>query len=1167
MPAPPPGLSWQPLTLKFEGTLETKQDARISTPPDFDLLRDAHFEEIGALQTRPPFGTVMGGGAIFGGGSLVNCRKLAKVNGELCLFTDTGLYSWNAQQVAWVLRGTHLAVSVDETPRLVTSGDQIDGDRAELSGTIVVAWTEGGQVYAGAVDKTTGSVLVSPTAVSTAIGRPRLVALATKILLFVEASSTLLTVRAIDPASPSGGIGGAGTTILATNYNLYYDVVRAGTQDLVVGACRRQTTTSYTVFTVTPALSVVTATPTRTCDGPIAVSAIPDGTKTQIVRANGNSVQGDLITTSTLADVFTGQAIGSSVSGTGISQVTAAHQSVQQGGQFRCYVFWSDNESSAPEVSFGASTNWIDTGSSHGTAGPFVAFGGIASRAFDYNGRVFVWLAFGQASGSAGAGNLAVRATGQLQNAYFLHRDDGFLTAKATHSVGGGLAPSTGRLPAVAPTGAGTFAWAAARRRIIPLGVSSSTTGSIGSINTGYAARELVDVAIAFDSNGARRSTQLGATLYIAAGEILQYDGRQIVEVGFHVYPWSIFSDAAVGVGAVANGTYGYKATYRWDNAQSELDRSTVAVVSNATVTGGPLLIELLTRPNPYTHKTSPLAAIEWWRTAVNPGADAPYYLVSSLDPNATNPNGYITCLAPSDFSANPKLNDGESDATATGNQTNPENGGDLENLAPPAAKVIVPTETRLLLAGVAGDPDAWLYSRERGDGEIASFHDSLRVEVPPVGGAITALWADDQFVYVARQTAIYAYAGPGIGNDGTGQNFTLVRTISRDVGVVSQEAHTPTPVGRLIKTSKGWYVLDGGGGLRYVGGEVSDFDGDTVLAVHTITSKHQVRILTDQRLLVWDYRGLVATTSPGPGRWGEWTIAGGLDAILYNDVYTILTAAGPIQESASFSGLTYGLDVALAYIKPADLMGAVAVRRVMPLGEYRSAHLLRLRMYYNFDDSTVVDDVVWNPSPTVVGGPLQFAHGPKRRKCESFKVRLTACAAGLQATLATASGLSHAVSTSGTNWAATFAAKTGSMLVVGELGNKVTMSIAFTSGSPNVVDVRDHFSYDANTGLWSPDLNNVGVHITCAAGSLTVAALETAIAAATALIQVSAADATPSKTIDAVGMNGLAATGSFTGGTFTAPTGEALKLTGLGLEVGITSQGLFKRLPAAQKA
>jgi len=43
--------------------------------------------------------------------------------------------------------------------------------------------------------------------------------------------------------------------------------------------------------------------------------------------------------------------------------------------------------------------------------------------------------------------------------------------------------------------------------------------------------------------------------------------------------------------------------------------------------------------------------------------------------------------------------------------------------------------------------------------------------------------------------------------------------------------------------------------------------------------------------------------------------------------------------------------------------------------------------------------------------------------------------------------------------------------------------------------------------------------------------------------------------------------TGSFTGGTFTAPTGEALKLTGLGLEVGISSQGLYKRLPAAQKA
>lgn len=1144
---PPNGLNWQPLTLKFDGSLETKSDVRLGAPPDFDLLHDAHFEEAGALQTRLPFGAVMGSGAIFGGGTLASCRKLATVNGELCLFTDTGLYSWNAQLSQWVLRGTHLAVSVDETPRFTTTGDQIDGDRAELSGTVVFAWTEGTQVYAAALDKTTGSVLVSPTAVSTAIGRPRLVALATKIMLFVEASTTLLTVRAIDPAAPGTAISGAGTTVLATNYNLYYDVVRAGTQDLVVGACRRQTTTSYTVFTVTPALSVTTATPGRICDGPIAVATIADGTKTQVIRGNGTDVQGDLITTATLADVFTAQAVGT-VAGTPINQITAEFSSTT------CTAFWSFQEvSDASNTFFGVRTNTVTTANVVGSASTLVLRLGVASRAFSHGGSIYVWLAFGEDSTTFGSGSpLGIRA--QLQNTYFLYRADGVVVAKATWQIAGGYAPSIGHLPGITAIDSNGYAWAGAWRRRIDLGDNGD--------HTGLEARSIRDLTFSFDANEARRAQTLGRTLYVTGGILSQYDGATVVEVGFNVYPWA-FAASDAGIGGNPDGTYSYKSTLRWMNAQGEIERSTTATGEQVTVVTNEVNVAVV--PLYVTMKRTSVPNIEVWRTEANAGDDAPYFLITGQDPNVVSGTNFylknsITLVGTYG------LVDNFSDLTLETKESNPENGTILEFMAPPGAKIVVPTETRLLLAGIAGDPDAWWYSRERGDGEIASFHDELRVEVPPVGGTITALWADDQFVYVGRQTALYAFAGPGKANDDSGQNYTLVRTLSRDVGVVSQEAHAQTPVGRLIKSSKGWYLLDGGGQLRYVGGAVASFDTDTVVAVHTVTAKHQVRILSTSRLLIWDYRGLVAAPDAGPGRWAEWTITDGLDAVMWNGTYVYLTSTGPKQESASYTGLTYGLDATLSWIKPADLFGAVAVRKIQPLGEYRSAFLLRMRIAYNYDE-TVIDDVVWNPSPTTVGGPLQMSHGPKRRQCQAIKVRLTAVAAGAQASLATASGLSHVVSTSGANWTATFAALTGNYQVIGELGNQVSMSISFESGTPNVVDVRDHFAYDQATGLWSPDLYNVGVRVVCSAGSLTVAALEAAIAAATGLVQISVADATPAKTLDAAAMAGLTVTGTLTGGTFTAPTGEALKLTGLGLEVGIASQGLSKRLPKAQKA
>lgn len=1159
-----PGLNWQPLTLRFDGSLETKEDARIGAPPDLDLLRDAHFEEVGGVQTRPPFGSVMGSGAIYGGGSLSNCRKLARVNGELCLFTDTGLYSWNEQQSAWVLRGTHLAVTVAETPRFATAGDQIDGDRAELNGTVIYAWSEGGVVSVAAMDKSTGSVLLAALSMGAGSTRPRLVALATKIMLFLVTGGALIAI-ALDPASPSTALfSGPQVTILdAFAFNLYFDVVRAGTQDLVIGACRRQDDTiNHEVFTVTPALVVTQLTKARACDGPIAVATIPDGTKTQVVRGNGTNVQGDLLTTSSLADVFTGQALGTAT--VSLNQVTAVFTSTTS-----CHVFWSRAES---ETGVDGSTvhNTVSTSNSVGSAATLVRHLGIASRAFTAQSRAFVWLVFSRQNESTGTqvGVTAENSRAALQNAYYLYRDDGLVVARALSAIAGGHAPTTGRLPAVTATsGSGLdFAWCATGRRRIELGG--------GEGHTGYAARDNVEVSCSFDSNASRRTAVHGRTLYIADSIPLQYDGTGLYETGFLIYPYQFSLAIDDGGGdLVPNGTYTYKSTWRFINAQREGERSTTAFAVTTVISGaagGAAKVSIQIAPLTVTRKsdTRVSPAAEIWRTK---DAGEPFFLASGIDPavlaGGVNFNGYIPNKVdvnqlPGDLVL---FTDNFTDAVLGDKELNPENDTLLEALAPPGARIIVPTDTRLLLAGVPGDPDSWWYSRERAEGEIASFHDSLRVDVPPIGGDITALWADDQFVYVARETAIYAFSGPGFNNSGEGQNYTLVRTISRDVGVVSQEAHAPTPVGRLFKSAKGWYILDGGGGLRYVGGAVADFDTDTVVAVHTITAKHQVRVLTTSRLLIWDYRGLITATSPGPGRWAEWTVTGGLDACLYNGVYTILTAAGPKQESSSYTGLTYGLDAALTWIKPADLMGAVAVRSIQPLGEYRSAFLLRMRIAYNYDE-TVIDDVIWNPSPTTVGGPLQMIHGPKRRQCEAIKVRLTAVAAGAQASLATASGLSHVVATSGSNWAATFAAKTGNYTVIGELGNGVTMSISFESGTGNTIDVRDHFAYDQATGLWSPDLNNVGVRVVCAAASLTVAALEAAIAAATNLVQVSAADGTPSKTIDGAAMAGLTVAGAFTGGTFTSPTGEALKLSGLALEVGIV-RPTYRRLSRAQKA
>jgi len=1177
------GLQWTYRQLPYAAGLDQAADDRARPQPFLDIANDIQFDELGGIQTRFPFvgqvSPTVPDGSIFGGGLLTDVRKLAVNGDELVLFTKDKLFSWNEQQKKWVLRATHLAVSVEEQPRFSTTGDQFNADRAELAGAIVFAWTEGLQVFAAALDKATGSVLVAPTAVPSATGRARLVALATKILLFAEEAAGTLKVRAIDPANPATAIAGAGTTVsTAAHAGLMYDAVRIGTQDAAIGAVRSNANT-YIAFTVTAGLSLVTSTKARACDGAIAVSPFPSGAaQTQVIRSNtgGTVIQGDVLTTSSLADLTVNQAIAS---GTVVLNLTACHRSIATGGAFRCFVFWSDDR---PATTNGKSNvTWVDTAGVISSPTSFVNHLAVASRAFDYAGSVYLWMSIAAdfPIGFFGGGGVTVEA---VQNSYFLFRDDAFLVAKAIAGDGGGFPWSgnnnaIGLLPGISAVTATGFAWCASRRRSF-----GNATGL-----TGFAARSPVDVAFEFDTNTARRTAVLGDELYVAAGEILEYDGARLVECGFHVFPWQFQgASASVGGGAMVPGTYTYKETFRYANARGSTERSTTNVIQNVTVTA---LNNAVTFSSivalTATHKTATVPAVEMWRTVVNPPVGAPFHLITSKDPTVSSGSNKYLANDPSSGDVSP-LTDGLADSAILALEDNPETGGVLEFLAPPGASIIIATDTRLFLGDVDGDPDRVWYSRLRNAGEIASFHDTLTIDVPRIGGRITALGFQDETLFVWRETALYALPGIGFDNLGQGQNFGPARTISLDVGAVNHESVAVTPRGTIFKSQKGWQLLGGDGSLTYIGDKVSDFDSETVLAVNVVAKQHQVRILTSAQMLVWDYR---------VGQWAVWTVAttnGALvDAVIYDGQQVLLVtqglvAQGTMTQSTTYTGVNYGMDVETAWIKPDDVQqGAIAARKLQPLGEFRSPCMVRSRIAYNYQQDSsgpnYVDDKVYDPAPDGLvpgreGEPLQFRHSPKRPQCEAFKLRLTAVAPFRQNSSAIfgtddafgGAGFDQAIAvigSSGPVWEASFRADLRAQ-DDGELGNRLTMTIAIEDGAPFVIDAREDFSW--NGSEWVPQVDNLGVRVVCRAGSSpTVAQLEHAIVAASTHFELDTGHPDQTSVIDATAMAGVVTQGQFFGGAFGTPTppGEAIKLTSLGMELGV-EPGLFRRLSATKK-
>ncbi len=949
-------LDFQKLEFSFSKGLNQKADPRLTQEPELVRAVDVEFDDIGGLRLRYPYASI--GENIFGGGTISDCRRIYAVGSELILFTKTALYSWSSQLSAWVLKGTHLAIKVDEESAFASTSEQVDASRALLNGTVVYCWREAvaaaDTMFVAAADATTGAVLLAPTAATTGT-RGRVVALGTTFILLYEDAIGALVGRTINPLTLD--ISGTTTILAAAFFNSHFDVEKIPGSDTAIVACRRDVTTSYEIIKVwldSPSLDLTKITKARTCDGPIAITCTPDGNYAQIIRANSTNIQGDLVLISTLADVNTGQALGTGTST--INQVTGAFVD-----STTCHAFWNSNETTG-SGDFDIDTNTVTVANVVGPATSLVRRLSIASRAFAYNGKAYVWTVFAGTSSFSGSSPPAFSA--QLQSSYFLYRSDAHLAAKAVWNRAGGQISNCVLGAVTLSSGSTSFSWCGTERRVVPLGANG--------LQSAYSDRGPRDVTITFDSNEARRVAKIGETVYVTGGQVMAYDGKSLTECGFALPPW-YFGAIEVGTGALTDGVRTIKVTYRYDNAKGERERSTTATHGQVTIVAGPNGHSIVSWPALYvTHKSG--VAVEVWRTSV---AGSVFFLATSIDPNSlTNPNRYI----PNDPTASllPTFNDEMADETLITKEPSPENDSILESLAPPAASIIVASADRLFLAGCAGDPHRVVYSKLRGDGEIAAFHDTLIVQIPEAGGDITGLAFLNETLVVFRETAVYALDGRGFGNDSSGQNFEA-RLVSSDCGAVNHESIALTPSGLIFKSSKGWYVLNRGWSVQYIGGPVVDYDAETVHAAHVVESQHQLRIVTASRVLVYDY--LVE-------QWAEWSITDGLHACVWNGAHHVLATAAVRGASTSYATADYAWDIEML-VHLGGLQGFSRVRKILVLGEVRGAGTIRFRVG-KYAESTYFDDKTWTISPVTVGSELEVKHGPSQQQHKAIRIRLT---------------------------------------------------------------------------------------------------------------------------------------------------------------------------------
>lgn len=960
----------QIVNVPFGAGVSTKPDALVLEAPKLTTAQNVRFTETGGLQKRNPFAHMHT--RIRGGGTLSDIRKIDVYDDELLCFTKDKIYSWSESLDLWIERDTHLAVGITEQPVVTSNAEQAPQDRAEVNGLALYLWIEDDtDPWIAVRDVVTGAYVYGPEEWNedgNAADAVRVVALQnTWLTVFGESGSGDVFATVVDPDDIAGSISsGAFTVNSGSDYAGHFDVAAIDGQDEAYIAWDRTTATSYGLARINASGFVSRQTEGRNCDGPISIAGFHDGSNVRlgVARVDGTAVDGDIFTD--LATDSVNLALGTI--DTLDDQVTCEwRNTAESNGAYRCYAFWSASENEGSS-DFETTANYMDTGGNVGTEFDVVKKCGVASHAFAHDGRVYVWLAFA-AQSNTGGGASPVTLKAQLQNSYFLYRDDGRLVSRAVFQRGGGFAPEQGCLPGVQRISANRYRWLGLERRVIELSAPEDNTPS-----TGYAARSPVDITIDFDAKAARRAAQIGRTLYVAGGQVLQFDGQSLVELGYHTAPW-YFDMLELGTGSPAipaDSIHTFYLTFGWENARGELDRSTSQVSGQGT-TSATARWQLDPKPLSVTRKAG--AAIEAWRTQTAPVPDAPAYLITSKDPADTGDNGYE---ANDPTAASQTITDNFTDATLATKELYPESGAVLASIAPPSASIIYASDERIFLAGLAENPYRLAYSKLRSAGSVASFNDALFVDLPRFGGPITAVAEFYGNVVVFQESAVFSLPGSGFDNIGGGSNYGPPQLVASDVGAESQEAVVLTPEGLVFKSAKGWHIFDRGFTVRYIGDDVDAFDDETVLASHVLEDQHELRVLTSERCLVYDF---VAK------QWAHWTLTDGVSATLWQGQYVYATDEYIlIEDQLRVTPAYYSMVVETAWIKLSGLQGFGRCRHASVMGRYLSEHTLKVEVGRDGNDE-YFQSKVWTPPDTQ---PYQLRHALSIQKLQSVRFRLT---------------------------------------------------------------------------------------------------------------------------------------------------------------------------------
>jgi hypothetical protein len=267
------------------------------------------------------------------------------------------------------------------------------------------------------------------------------------------------------------------------------------------------------------------------------------------------------------------------------------------------------------------------------------------------------------------------------------------------------------------------------------------------------------------------------------------------------------------------------------------------------------------------------------------------------------------------------------------------------------------------------------------------SFSDFFRIRVSTGRNAdktpISALGYMDNKLIVFRENSIYFIQGDGPNEIGVG-SFSDPEVISSDVGCVEPRSILNIPAGLLFKSKKGVYLLTRGLSTEYVGAPVEDFNQHSTVSSLVSDKFNEARFyLSNGDCIVYNFLF---------NAWSTFKNQTTVDADIWMDEPILIKSNKVLKETENTylddgeSGF-YSMRFVSPWLKLNLVQSYLRVYRLFIIGNYKSSHKLKLRIYFNYNDlSSESYDLVYNNSEDP---QYQFGVHLPIQKVESIKFEI----------------------------------------------------------------------------------------------------------------------------------------------------------------------------------